>query len=330
MSHTQRAFTRCAQTACTVLLFMATGVSHAQQDYPNRPIRWIIPYAPGGATTVLGRLFGDKLTAAWGQQVIVDNRPGGNTILGSEAMVRAAPDGHTLLLPTTTHVINAVLIPKLPYDSHKDFAPVATLVAYEPVLFLHPSIPANTLKEFIAFAKARPGQLNYGTAGTGGATHLGCEYFNMLAGVKSQLVPYKGTAPSVVALLSGEVHWLISAPSTLIAHVKARKLKAIAVGGATRLASLPQAPTFSEGGLPAYELKGWYSVMAPAATPRAIIDKLSAEIGRIAQSPEIRERLTAQEMEPFFNSAGQFAALLKSETVKYASIVKAAKIRYED
>ena len=319
-----------AQGVCAGLLIALAGSAMAQQDYPRKPIRWIVPYVPGGATTILARLVGEKLTAAWGQQMVVDNRGGGNTILGSEAMVRSTPDGYTILLVTSTHVVNSLLIPKLPYDSIKDFAPVATLAGYEPVLFLHPSVPANTLQEFIALAKAKPGQLNYASAGSGSATHLAGEYFKMLTGVKAQQIPYKGTAPTAYALVAGEVQWLISAPVAFIPLVKSGKVKAIAAGGPTRLAALPQVPTFTEGGLPAYELKGWYGVLGPAATPRGIVDKLSAEIGRILQMPDIREKLIAQEMVPFINNADQFSALIKSEVVKFGTIIKAANIKMED
>ena len=319
---------RGVRLACAALLLALAGGAPAQQDYPNKPIRWIVPYVPGGATTILARMVGEKLTAAWGQQIIVDNRGGGNTIPGSQAMVRATPDGYTLLLITSTHVINALLIPKLPYDSVKDFAPVATLAGYEPVLFVHPLVPANTLQEFIALAKSKPDELNYATAGSGSATHLAGEYFNILAGVKSRQVPYKGTAPTMFALVAGEVQWLISAPVAFLPMVKAGKLKALAAGGSTRLATLPHVPTFAEGGLPAYDLKGWYGVLAPAGTPRPIIDKLSAEIGRILRLPDIREKFLTQEMEPFISNADQFAALIKSELVKFGTIIKTANIKW--
>ncbi len=326
----RRWLTKSGQGICAGLLIAIGGSAMAQQGYPSKPIRWIVPYVAGGAATVLARLFGEKVTVAWGQQIVVDNRGGGNTIVGSEAMVRAAPDGYTMLVVTSTHVINSLLIPKLPYDSIKDFAPVATLAGYEPVLFLHPSVPANTLQEFIALAKAKPGQLNYASAGSGSATHLAGEYFKMLTGVKAQQIPYKGTAPTAFALVAGEVQWLISPPSTFIPLVKSGKVKAIAAGGPTRLAALPQVPTFTEAGLPAYELKGWYGVLAPATTPRGIVNKLSAEIGRILQTPEMRDKLISQEMEPFINNADQFAALIKSEMVKFGTIIKTANIKMED
>jgi tripartite-type tricarboxylate transporter receptor subunit TctC len=317
--------------AGAAVLTVASSLSEAQQGYqtyPNKPIRLIIPYAPGGATTILGQLTRDRLSQAWGQQLLADNRPGGNTVIGSEAMVKAAPDGYTLLMVTSTHVINSVLLPNLPYDAIKDFAPVATLAAYEPVLIVSGALPVNSVQELIALAKAKPGQINYGTAGgNGSATHLTGEYFNMLAGVKIQQVPYNGTAPVLAALMSNDVQMHITPPAIFISALKAGKIKALAVGGDTRLPSLPQVPTFAEAGMPQYQLKGWYAILAPAATPRPIIDRLSGEINRFLATPELRERLQSQEMQPFINTPDQFAALLKSETTKFGQIVKAANIK---
>lgn len=317
-----------ARAALAGLLVLQAGVVAGQQNYPARPIRIITPYAPGGATTILGRLVGDKLTQAWGQQVLIDNRPGGNTTIGSEAMVRATPDGYTLLLVTSTHVVNSVLLHNLPYDPVKDFAPVATLASYEPVLLIHPSVPAHSLKAFIALAKAKPGQLSYATAGgNGSATHLTGEYFNMLAGVRIQQIPYKGASPVLVALMAGEVQMHITPPAIFIPAIQAGKIRALAVGGTARLPSLPQVPTFAEAGLPAYQLQGWYGVLAPAATPKALVDKLSAEIGQILNLRDIRDRLVNQEMAPYINTADQFALLIKSEIAKFDKIVKTANIK---
>lgn len=302
----------------------------AQQDFPVRPIRFIVPYAPGGATTILARLVGDRLQQALGQTVLVDNRPGGNTVIGSEALVRSPADGHTVLLITSTHVINPLLMPKLPYDSIRDFAPVSTLAAADLILAIHPSVPADNLKELIALARAKPGSLNYASAGSGGTTHLAGEYFNMLAGVKTLHVPYKGTAPSLTDLVAGQVHLAISPPAAFIPFVKAGKLKALAVTGESRLAALPQVPTFREAGLPEYELRGWYGVLAPTGTPAAAMDRLSGEIARYLALPETRERLGSQDMSPLALGPAPFAALIKSETAKFASIIRTANIKFEN
>lgn len=305
-----------------------SGPAAAQQAYPSKPIRLITPYAPGGATTILGRMVGDRLTQAWGQQVLLDNRPGGNTVIGTEAMVKSPPDGYTLLLITSTHVVNSVILPNLPYDAVKDFAPVTTLAAYEPVLLINPGLPVNSVQELIALAKARPGSINYATAGgNGSATHLTGEFFKMLAGVDITQVPYNGTGPVVTALMAGDVQMHITPPAVFISAIKAGKIKALAVGGDTRLPSLPSVPTFAESGMPAYQLKGWYGVLSPAATPRPIIERLAGEIMKGLSTPEMRDRLISQEMQPFLNTPEQFSALIKSEITKFDRIVKTANIK---
>jgi len=321
---------RSALRPVLVIALLLAGHAVAQQDYPVKPIRLIVPYAPGGATTIVARLAGEKLTQAWGQPVVVDNRPGGNAIIGSEAMVRSAPDGYTVLLMTSAHIIRPLLTPNLPFDTIKDFAPVATLASSELIFALHPTTPAATLKEFIALAKARPGQLNYASVGQGGSTHLATEYFNQLVGVKTQIIPYKGTAPALADLIGGQVHFFISPPTeALVPFIKAGKLRAIAVGGRNRKPALPQVPTFAEAGLPDYQMSLWYAVQAPAATPRRIIDKLSVELGRIMHTAEMRDKLQLSELEPMVSTPDQFAAMIRAETEKYAKIIREANIKLE-
>lgn len=322
---------RLSRSSLLLLACVSVGAilpAAAQQNFPNKPIRLITPYAPGGATTILGRMVGDRLTQAWGQQVLLDNRPGGNTVIGTEAMVKAPPDGYTLLLITSTHVVNSVILPNLPYDAVKDFAPVTTLAAYEPVLLINPGLPVNSVQELIALAKAKPGSINYATAGgNGSATHLTGEFFKMLAGVDITQVPYNGTGPVVTALMAGDVQMHITPPAVFISAIKAGKIKALAVGGDTRLPSLPNVPTFAESGMPAYQLKGWYGVLSPAATPRPIIERLAGEIMKGLSTPETRDRLLSQEMQPFLNTPDQFSALIKSEIAKFDKIVKTANIK---
>lgn len=313
------------------VLAMSTASAFAQQDYPVKPIRLIVPYAPGGATTILARLAGEKLTEKWGQQILVDNRPGGNAIIGSEAMARSAPDGYTVLLMTSAHIIRPLLTPNLPFDTIKDFAPVATLASSELIMALHPSVPAANLLEFISLAKSRPGQLNYATVGSGGSTHLASEYLNILAGLKTESVPYKGTALALTDLIGGQVHFFLSPPTdSLVPFIKAGKLRAIAVGGSNRKPALPQVPTFAEAGMPNYQMSLWYGIEAPSATPRRIIDKLSGEIGRVMATAEMKNRLLIVELEPMISTPEQFAAMIQAETEKYARIIRTANIKLEN
>lgn len=310
------------------LALPAVQAAAAQQDYPNRPIRFITPYAPGGSTTVMARLIGQHLTERWGQNVIVDNRPGGNTIIGNEALVRSAPDGYTIMLGTTTHTILSS-ITKTPYDPIRDFAPVATIGVAPQVLVLHPSVPANTVQDVIALAKAKPGHLNFASSGAGGPTHLAGELFNVVAGVKTQHIPYKGAGPAMVDLIGGHVQMFYSVPVNILAHVQGGKLKSIAVTGKSRLAALPQMPTFAEAGLPGYDVKTWNGVFAPAGTPKAIVDKLSKEIAAILAMPANKERLDAVGMSIMISTPEQFSVMIKSDIALYLKVIKAAKIRID-
>jgi tripartite-type tricarboxylate transporter receptor subunit TctC len=306
---------------------LAAGAT-APPDYPNRPIRFITPYAPGGSTSVMARLVGQHLTERWGQNVIVDNRPGGNTIIGNEALVRSAPDGYTIMLGTTTHAILSS-ITKTPYDPIRDFAPVATIGVAPQVLVLHPSVPANTVQEVIALAKAKPGHLNFASSGAGGPTHLAGELFNVVAGVKTQHIPYKGAGPAMVDLIGGHVQMFYSVPVNILAHVQGGKLKAIAVTGKSRITALPQMPTFAEAGLPGYDVKTWNGVLAPAGTPTAIVDKLSKEIAALLAMPATREKLDAVGMSIMISRPEQFSAMIKSDIALYLKVIKAANIRID-
>jgi len=312
----------------TGVLFILPGSAAAQQDYPNKPIRILVPFPPGGATTILARMAGQKFTDAWTEPAIVDNRPGANGIVGTEALVKSAPDGYTLLLVSSAHVINPILTPTS-YDALKDVAPVATLAASESVLVINPSSPANTLQEFIALAKAKPGQLNYGSAGTGNVNHLNTELFSALTGIKMQHIPYKGTGPALTDLMGGQVQSYLAPPTTVIALVKGGKLKAIAMSGETRLSALPQVPTYAEAGLPGFDPKLWFGILAPAGTPKAIIDKLSAEMAKFLATPDFKGQLDSQGLGPFYSTAEQFAALMKNDMATYAKVIKSANIKLE-
>jgi len=311
---------------CVLALWPVAVV--AQTTYPSKPIRMIVPFPPGGSTTIVARLIGQKLTESWGQQVVVDNRGGGNTIIGSDAMVKAAPDGYTLLHVTSTHAINPSLL-KTPYDAVKDFAPVATLVGTETLLVVNPQVPANNLQELIALAKAKPGQLNFASSGSGTANHLAIELFSILAGIKMQHIPHKGAGPAVTDLIGGQVHVFTNNALPLTPFVKSGRIRAIAISGDTRLLSLPEVPTFTESGLPGFAGNSWQGVLAPAKTPKAIIDKLSLEYARILHMQEVRDTLQRMGADPMIGSAEQFAALIKADLVRYEKLIKDAKIRLE-
>lgn len=313
-----------------LLTLAVAGFAAAQQPYPGKLVRMIVPFPPGGGVTNVARIVGPKLTEIWGQQVLIDNRPGGNTIIGSEALVRSAPDGYTLIMVSSAHVINHFLLPNLPYDAVKDFAPVATTSSGPYLLVVHPSVPVHTLRELIALARARPGQLNYSTSGAGGVQHLAGELFNLMAKVKTQHIPYKGAGPAVVELVGGQVQLSFQPPGNVLSYVTSGRLRAIAAPGEARLTSLPDVPTFAEAGLPGFIVKSWIGILAPAATPSAIVNKISADVARILALPDTRDKLMAQGHDPYILNPEQFAAWIKAEMGRVAKVVKEANIRIEN
>ena len=301
----------------------------AQQNYPDRPIRFIIPNAPGGATSLAARFIADKLTAAWGQQVIIDNRPGGNNIVAGEALQRSAPDGQTIQLVTAGHVINPILHPNPQYVEFLKFPPVATLVSTEYILAVNASGTCEQREGVHRAREGEAGQLNAAVSNTGGIQHLALEYLNLLAGVKLQAIPYKGGGPGMTDLIGGQVQLAFNNTLTFLPHLRSGKIKALGVGGESRLAILPDLPTFAEQGLPGYSVKNWFGVVVPVRTPKSIIDKLAAEIMRSQALPDFKERLAEQGVEPFVNGPDRFAAFIRSESAKYARIIKAANIKLE-
>jgi tripartite-type tricarboxylate transporter receptor subunit TctC len=307
---------------------MLSGVSIADPAYPNRPIRFITPYAPGGSTTVMARLVGEHFTSRWRQNVIVDNRPGGNTVIGTALVAKSPPDGYTILLTTTTHSILSSLM-KTPYDPVRDFAPIATVGISPQVLVLNPGVPANTVQELIALAKAKPGYLTFASSGAGGPSHMAGEVFNMLAGVQTRHIPYKGGGPATIDVMGGHVQMFYSVPINIAGHVQSGKLKAVAVTGQSRTTALPQTPTFAEAGLPGFDVKTWNGILAPAATSRAIVDKLSAEIGALLANPGVKEKLDGMGVTTLISTPDQFAAMLKSEAALYLKVARAANIRID-
>jgi len=308
---------------------IAPASAIAQQAYPNKPIRIIVPFAPGGSTDLLARTIGQKLPESWGQPVLVDNRPGGSTIIGSDALVKSKPDGYTVMAMSISFVSTALLSPT-PYDAIKDFTPVASLVSSELVMALHASLPAKNLQEFIALAKSRPGELNYVSSGSGGIVHLAGELFKITTAISMQHIPYKGTGPAIAGLVGGQGQLTFNDAPAVIPHIKSGRLKAIAVTGQTRMSTLPQVPTFTEAGLPGFDIIVWYGVLAPAGTPKEIVDKLSAELGRILAVPDTREKLISQGLDPFFSKPEQFASLIKTDMAKLARVIKVANIKVDN
>lgn len=306
-----------------------TGGAFAQQTYPSRPIRFIVPNAPGGSTSIAARLIGDKLTTSWGQQVIIDNRPGGNNIVAGEALQRSVPDGQTILLVTAAHVINPLLHANPQYAQFLDFPPVATLVSTRYMLVVNAAVPATNLKEFIALAKSKAGQLNGAVSNTGGIQHLALEMFNVLAGVKLQAVPYKGGGPGTTDLIGGQVQLAFNNSIVLLPHIKSGKIRALGVGADARLTVLPDVPTFAEQGLSGFNVNNWFGVVVTQKTPKGIIDKLAGEIAKIQGMTDFKERMGALGVEPFVGGPAQFNELIKSESAKYAKIIKAANIKLD-
>ena len=324
-----RLFTAVTQILTAGLLTALAGGAAAQQDYPNRPIRIVVPYPPGGSNDFLARVFGPKLTEILGRQVIVDNRGGGNTIIGTDAVAKSTPDGYTLLLAGSAQVAVPHLYRNIPYDTINDFTPIAGIARSEFLLVVHPSLPVTTVRELIALAKKMPGEFNYATSSTGGPTHLGAVQFEMLTGVKMQQVPYKGGGPAMADLMGGQVHLGFANPAGSVPFVKAGRLRAIAVTGEKRLETLPQVPTFAESGLPGLALRNWYAITAPAATPKAVIDKLSAAILKITAMPDIKAALTKQGLDNFHATSEQVDAIRREDMVTVAKVIKAANIRMQ-
>jgi tripartite-type tricarboxylate transporter receptor subunit TctC len=303
-------------------------VEHGQA-YPEKPIRWIVPFPPGGSTDILARVVGQKLTEAWGQPVVIENKGGAGGTIGATEAARATPNGYTLLMGAIHHTIASSVYPSLPYDFQRDLAPVTVVAIVPNVLVVNPSVPAKTVPELIAYAKANPGKLTYGSAGVGTAHHLIGAKFNLEAGVDILHVPYKGSAPAVTDLVSGQVQMMYDTVASALPHIKAGKLRPLAVATAKRSLSLPDIPSIAEAALPGFEVTTWFGVLVPAKTPKEIVAKLNGEIVRILNMPDVRKRLTQAGAEPVGNSPEEMAAQIKTETETFAQVVKQAKITPE-
>jgi tripartite-type tricarboxylate transporter receptor subunit TctC len=319
-----------ARTTIAITLIAAasfsTGTSFAQQ-YPSKPIRLIVPFAPGGPADIQARLIGPRLTQAWGQPVIVENRPGGNTIIATELTARADPDGHLVQIISAGFAINVSLYAKLPYDSVRDFAPVTQLTSGPAIVVVHPSLPARSVKELIQLARARPGQLTYASAGL--PSQLAVELFKVMTGTDMVHVPYKGAAPAMIDLIAGHVQVSFPTISGGLPHAQAGRLRALATTGAKRSPATPDLPTMIDAGVPGYAAVNWFGTVVPARTPAAVVSRLNQEIAHALHLPEVSERLLSQGMEPTSNAPEEFAAYIKSEMTKWAKVVKASGAKAE-
>jgi tripartite-type tricarboxylate transporter receptor subunit TctC len=299
--------------------------SHAQAPYPSRPVRILIPFTPGGTNDILARLLAPKLGEALGQAVVVENRPGGNTVIASDALLKSGADGYTLLLPGNSHVLVPLLTKTpLPFDSIKDFAPVASLARTGLFLVVNPKLPAHDLKEFIALAKSKPGALNCASPG-GSVNQLAMEVFDSLAGVKLQHIPYKGSGPAVSDVIAGQADLSFQTPATVLGFVKSGKLRALAISGDKPFPD-PKVPTFTQAGLPGFDVGLWFGLLAPAGTPRPVIERLNSEVGKILAMPDFREKVAAQGLETFVSTPEQYGAMLRSESERFAKVIKDAGI----
>lgn len=304
-----------------VMLVLSATFSIAQ-TYPNKSIRIIVPNTPGGQTDLLGRLVGQKLAEKWGQPVIVDNRGGANTIIGMTLVAKAAPDGYTLAVTSTSMAINPGLVRDLPYDGIKDLAPITNLANIPFLLVAHPSVPAKSIKELIALAKARSSQLTFGSGGNGSPSHLSGELLNSMAGIKIVHVPYKGLGQSLVGLLSGQVDMVFAGPLIVLPHVNAGRLRAIAVGSPARFPAMPTVPTVAESGLPGYESGIWFGMVAPSGTPASIVTLLNKEIVNILKQADVKQRMEAINATVIGDTPEQFSNFIKSETAKWSRIAQ--------
>ena len=309
-------------------MLLGASACAVAQDYPLRPIRILVPSTPGGSVDTLARMVGNNLSERWKQQVVVDNRAGAGGIIAGELTAKAAPDGYTLIMATIAAMVtNVSLAKKLPYDPVRDFAPITLVASQQIVLLVTPALPAKSIKELIALAKAKPGQLTFASAGTGSGGHLSGELLKLLAGIDITHVPYKGISPAIVDVISGQVSMTFASIISGTPHVKSGKLRALAVTGAHRSPALPDMPTMVEAGVPGYESSTWYGLLSAKATPRPIIDKLNKEVVAIVNLPDIKSHLLTEGAEPVGNTPEQFGALIRAEIDKWGKVIHAAGLR---
>ena len=316
----------CALAAALLLIVLAPATGMAP-GFPNKPVRFIVPFAPGGQSDVVARVVGHKLAERWGQPVVIENKPGAATTLGADFVAKAPADGYTILLAPAPFVITQYAYPKLPYDSRKDFTPVTLLVTNPLVAVVNPArMPVKTFAEFVATVKNEPGKISYGTPGNGSLPHLAVELFGVQAGTSALHVPYKGGGPAVLDLVGGQIAFMFASPLEVMPHVKAGKLNVLGVTSAKRVSYWPDVPTLKEAGYKEYEAYAWFGVVAPAATPREIVAKLNADIVAVLKSPDVAERLAAQGADVAATSSEEFGRFLDAEHVRWSAAVKAANV----
>jgi tripartite-type tricarboxylate transporter receptor subunit TctC len=316
--------------ALLAALILGAGNAAAQQGYPNRPIRLVVPFAAGGGSDFVGRLIGQKLTEQLGQQVVVDNRPGAASLVGTQIVARAAPDGYTLLLADSGFTINIAFFKDPQYDALKDFDPVSVVASTPYILVVNPALPyAGSLKDFVAMAKAQPGKLTIGSAGSGSGTHMTGELFRLRAGINMTHVPYKSVGPAISDVVAGQIQSTIATPPVTLPLVKAGRLKILAAATPKRSPLLPDVPTFAEGGVPDVNVSNWYSVMAVGGTPTAVVARLNAEIHKALATPDMRERLAQSALEAAPNTPDEFRRMVEEELRRWARVIKDAGIRQE-
>ena len=313
--------------AVAALLAPAGFSTAVAQNYPDRPVRMIVPFAPGGGTDIVSRLVAQRLADSIKQSVVVDNRAGGAGNIGAELVARANPDGYTLLVGSATILAVNPVIFKVAYNPSRDFAPITLLGSQPHLMVVHPSLPANSVREFVNLAKEKSLKLNYGSSGTGGPAHLGGELFKIVAGIDMLHIPYKGTGPAVIDLVGGQLQVGLLSLASSMPHVKSGRLKALAVTSPKRAIVAPELPTIAESGYPGFEVRSWYGLLAPVGTPKAIIDKLSSQIAAVLRQPEVIAKLASDGAEPGGDTPAEFAAYIKSEAERWGKVVKTAGIR---
>jgi tripartite-type tricarboxylate transporter receptor subunit TctC len=314
-----------------VLAFVCAAASAGiqAQQYPSKTIRLIVPFTPGGGTDIVARLLAARLTEAWGQQVIVDNRPGAGTVIGSELLAKAAPDGHTLILQVNSLAANHTLYTKLPYDTLRDFTPVILAASTPNVLVVHPSMPVRSVRDFVTLAKRRPDEIAYASSGVGGASYLAAEMFKLETGIKMIHVPYKGTAPALTAIISGETQMMIAALPGTVPNLKAGQLRALGVTSVKRASAMPELPTLIESGIKDFEFATWYGLFAPGGVSRDIVTKLNTSINKILAVPDLKAQFERQGLEPAGGTAEEFARYFKGEVEKLGKVIRASGAKVE-